>query len=97
MSPSAKQQRIAGHQVALGGVFGPRRGPRRRLCDRLSSLAPARAAASVAVRSSVRTNCIQATSTANAAMMMHSGKQTAINTSIAAAAMAGSAIRDDCA
>ena len=31
----------------------------------------------------VRTSCIQATLTANAAMMMHSGKQMAINTSIA--------------
>jgi hypothetical protein len=53
-------------------------------CERLNSLAAARAAASVAVRSSVRTSCIQATSTANAAMMMHSGRQIATSTSMAA-------------
>src|SRR3954451_222442 len=53
------------------------------VCAKLNSFAPARAAASVDVRSSVRTSCIQATLIANAAMMMHNGKQTAINTSIA--------------
>ena len=73
----------AGDFVAERRLLGALPGGRS-ICARLSSFAPARAAASVAVRSSVRTSCIQATSTANAAMMMHSGKQTAINTSIAA-------------
>jgi hypothetical protein len=54
------------------------------LCDRLNSFAAARAAESVAVRSSVRASCIQATSMAKAAMIMHNGKQIAIKNNIAA-------------
>src|SRR3954447_10676793 len=53
-------------------------------CDRLNCFAPARAAASVDVLSSVRTSCIQATLIANAAMIMHNGRQTATSTIIAA-------------
>jgi len=50
---------------------------------KLNVFAPAREAASVAVRNSVLTSCIQATSTANAAMIITRDSATVIKTNMA--------------